>query len=105
MIERDQDMFRPSGRGSERLSVQSVAIGDGQRQGMASTPMAAVIKDCVDLDETGHSVVPLGPGAHRDLTFEQRPRLAPGVGARSPAGSSGIECDAQRLEGILTDTH
>jgi len=44
---------------------------------MASTPVATVMPDQIDLDEPGSSVVPLGPGAHRDLTFQQRSRLCP----------------------------
>jgi hypothetical protein len=42
---------------------------------MASAAVAAVVPDQVDLDEPGSSVVPLGPGAHRDLALEQRSRL------------------------------
>ena len=37
--------------------------------------VAAVVADQVDLDEPGSGVVPVGPGPHRDLTFEQRSRL------------------------------
>ena len=42
---------------------------------MASSPIAAVVPDQVDLEEPRSSVVPLSPSAYRDLAFEQRPRL------------------------------
>src|SRR5437660_208016 len=47
---------------------------------MACCPVAAVVPDQVDLDEPGSRVVPHGPGTHRDLALEQRPRL----GANTP---------------------
>ena len=42
---------------------------------MRSSRVAAVVANQVDLDEPGSGVVPVGPGTHRNLTFQQRPRL------------------------------
>ena len=50
-------------------------IGDGQRASVLTGGVAAVVADQVDLDEPGHRVVPVRPGADRDLALEQRPRL------------------------------
>ena len=62
--------------GTERFSVQPVAMSvTVSVKRMGSGRVAAVVADQVDLDEPGSRVVPLGPGAHRDLAFEQRSRL------------------------------
>ena len=46
-------------------------VGDGQRVGVLTGGVAAVVADQVDLDEPGHRVVPVRPGPHRDLALEQ----------------------------------
>ena len=62
----------------ERLAGQAAVlgpargdVGDRQCPGMLARGVAAVMADQVDLDETRYGVVPVGPRAHRDLTFEQ----------------------------------
>ena len=80
VIECGQHVFGGPVRHRAVLGPAGGDIGDRQRERMASTPVAAVVPDRVDLDEPGSGVVPLGPGAHRDLAFEQRSRL----GAHTP---------------------
>src|SRR5262245_24733471 len=70
--------------GTERFSVQPVAISVTVSVRVTSSPVAAVVPDQVDLDEPGSGVVPLGPGTHRDLAFEQRSRF----GAHTCAGDA-----------------
>src|SRR5512144_3279013 len=54
-------------------------VGDGQRPGVLTGGVAAVVGDQVDLDEPGHRVVPVRPGPDRDLALQQRA----GFGARA----------------------
>ena len=76
VIEGCQYVSWPSCQAIERFSVQPVAISVTVNvKAWRSTAVAAVVEDRVDLDEAGHSVIPFGPGTHRDLAFEQRSRL------------------------------
>ena len=67
--------------------------------------------DQVDLDEPRSSVVPLGPGAHRDLAFEQRSRFCPHPSPEpvfsslisQPAIDGGCRHRRQQLGGALID--
>ncbi|WP_200837455.1 hypothetical protein [Ruania rhizosphaerae] len=52
-----------------------VGDGDGEGVGVLSQGVAALVADQIDLDEPRHGVVPLRPGADRDLVLEQRPGL------------------------------
>jgi hypothetical protein len=49
--------WRPAGRD----------VGDRQGVAVIAEGVAAFVPDQVDLDEPGHGVVPLRPGADRDL--------------------------------------
>ena len=78
---------------------------------MRSGRVAAVVADQVDLDEPGSGVVPVGPGAHRDLTFEQRSRLGGGTSLELILGSltgqatidGGRRHRHQQRRGVLID--
>ena len=64
-----------------------------------SYDVAAVVADQVDLHEPWLRIVPLCPGAHRDLTFEQRSRL----GAATPLELMFPRSPARRLSMVAAD--
>jgi Domain of unknown function (DUF222) len=78
---------------------------------MRPSRVAAVVADQVDLHEPGPRVVPVGPGAHRDLTFEQRSRLGADTSLESILGSltsqatidGGRRHRHQQFRGVLID--
>lgn len=59
-----------------RFSVQPGGdVGHGQRVGVLTAGVAALVTEQIDLDEPGHRVVLLRRGADRDRVPEQRPGL------------------------------
>ena len=56
-------------------------VGEGEREAELAARVAPLVADEVDLDEPGFVLVPLGPGADRDLGLEQRA----GLGVRTPS--------------------
>lgn len=78
---------------------------------MSPAPDTAVVPDRVDLDEPRLGVVPFGPGAHRDLAFEQRSRLgattSPTLVFGSFTGQAAIDGGCrhrhQQFGGVLVD--
>jgi hypothetical protein len=86
-------------------------VGDGQRPGVLTCGVAAVVCDQVDLNEPRFRVVPIGPGAHRDLAFEQRPRLGSRAAlefvllafGRKPAVDGGCRHAHQQRSGAVVD--
>ena len=82
MLEGFEDPF---GRFVPHGPVHRPAGGDvGHREGEAelAEAVAALVADQVDLHKARDRVVPLGPGADRDLGFQQGPRLGVGPSAR-----------------------
>ena len=54
-------------------------VGDGQGEAELTEAVPALVADEVDLGKARTSVIPLRPGADRDLGLEQRPRLGVAV--------------------------
>src|ERR1035441_893986 len=52
---------------------ENVSNGEGEAE--LAARVASLVADQVDFDEPGHILAPLGPGADRDLRFEQRAGL------------------------------
>lgn len=76
-------------------------IGHAERVGVLAARLAALVTDEVDLDEAGSCLVPLGEGAHRDLTLEQAARLgvAHALEAQAPAFAGQQAVDGRRRHG------
>ena len=87
VIECCQHAFAGLVRDGAVLGPTGGDIGDRQRERMSPTPDTAVVPHQVDLDEPRPGVVPFGPGAHRDLAFQQRSRFSANTAPEAIFGS------------------
>jgi len=86
--------WRPAGRD----------VGDRQGVAVIAEGVAAFVPDQVDLDEPGHGVVPLRPGADRDLGLQQRRSIVAGDIATSSAAVWSLTCSSSKRRSVGTSS-
>ena len=100
-----EGLEHPDGRLVLDRAVDRPARGDvGDREGETelAARVAPFVADQVDFDEPGRVLVPLGPGAYRDLGLEQRPGLGVGASPGHELARSGARC--RSMDAALMDT-